>query len=228
MVTISVVFYDFTVISCRRRYLHMRNVNRIKTIFGILLLVATMLVIITSNFSKELYANPDTNYNAASDNMSKDARIPEYIDNVLIPGEVIDYVHLKYQGHAITQVIETIRDGEPVYILRVSSDTNPTYLNSVFLLYDAEWKLIGDETIQPPTPKNVSIPQTEPTITENGLPANTEPPTEAYVQSQSAGTPNNNENQTPASNVTETENEDDEDGERSNNENTTERRRQNY
>jgi len=203
----------------------MRNVNHIKTIFGILLLVATMLVIITSNFSKELYANPSTNYNVMPDNTSTSARIPEYIDNVLVPGEVIDYVHLKYQGHAITQVIETIRDGEPVYILRVSSDTNPTYLNSIFLLYDTEWKLIGDETIQPPAPRNVSIPESEPTITENGLPANTEPPTNAYVQSQSTGTPNNNENQNQVPDVPQTENEDEEDdGARSNTDNSDQRR----
>jgi hypothetical protein len=151
-----------------------------KLVIGVLLPLAILVTFFVGTMSEELYANTSTADNTPIKINDTTVRIPEYIDGIEIPGSVIVYVHTKYQGHAITQAIKTTRDGQPVYILRVSSDSNSTYENSLFLLYDNSWNLIGDETIQPAPPTTVSIPDNETTTTQDGLPANIEPPTPTY------------------------------------------------
>jgi hypothetical protein len=80
---------------------------------------------------------------------------PTIIDDVAIPYDVLMYAQMKYQGYAVTQAGIVIINGTQTYRLRVDRDSNPSDFDSIYLLYDMKWQLLGDQkTIAPPVVEN--------------------------------------------------------------------------
>jgi hypothetical protein len=85
---------------------------------------------------------------------SREASPPaSMIDNIEVPFDVIEYVQGKYLGYAVTRAEKITRDGKQVYRLLVDRDDITTDYTGFYLLYDASWKLIGEEKMTaPPKP----------------------------------------------------------------------------
>jgi hypothetical protein len=76
---------------------------------------------------------------------------PTIIDDVAIPYDVLMYAQMKYQGYAVTQAGIVTINGTQTYRLRVDRDSNPSDFDSIYLLYDMNWQLLGDQkTVAPP------------------------------------------------------------------------------
>lgn len=96
------------------------------------------------------------------------------IDDVNVPWEILEYVQMKYEGHAVTKAEKINRFGKELYRLRVDRDSEMTDYDSMALLFDMQWKLIGEEkyATPPPAPKIEQKPatreQTAPTRTDGG------------------------------------------------------------
>lgn len=75
------------------------------------------------------------------------------MDGILVPYEVITYAQMEYQGRAITRVSQVTSHGIQLYKLRVDHDDKLNDYDSIFLLYDKDWKLIEEEKMSlPPLP----------------------------------------------------------------------------
>lgn len=73
-----------------------------------------------------------------------------FIDDIAIPYDVLDYVHMTYQGHAVIHAHKMRRGGQEVYRLQIASDEKSS--QSIYLFYDMNWQLLGDEPVAaPPT-----------------------------------------------------------------------------
>lgn len=82
------------------------------------------------------------------------ANMTSVIDDIEIPYEVLEYVQLTYDGHAVTKAEKVIRNGQDVYKLRVDRDDQINDNESIALLYSMTWKLIGNERAEaPPAPR---------------------------------------------------------------------------
>lgn len=79
--------------------------------------------------------------------------ITNVIDGIEIPQEVLEYVQLTYDGHAVTKAEKTVRDGQEVYRLRVDRDDVINDHSSFSLLFSKDWKLLGRERAEVPKPQ---------------------------------------------------------------------------
>src|SRR5690606_28469497 len=79
---------------------------------------------------------------------------PVTIDNINVPHEILVYAQIAYQGYAVTQAKETTWNGEKAYQLRIDNDSNPHDNNGMYLLYNADWKLIDEKPYYAPLPDN--------------------------------------------------------------------------
>lgn len=75
------------------------------------------------------------------------------IDDVNVPWEILEYVQMKYEGHAVTKAEKINHFGKEVYKLRVDRDSEATDFVSIALLFDMQWKLVGEEKYVAPPPK---------------------------------------------------------------------------
>ncbi len=77
-----------------------------------------------------------------------------FIDDIEVPYDVLDYVHMTYQGHAVIRAHKMRRGGQDVYRLQIAPDeTSP---QTTYLFYDMKWQLLGDEVAAAP-PKRTTI-----------------------------------------------------------------------
>jgi hypothetical protein len=97
------------------------------------------------------------------------------IDDINVPWEILEYVQMKYEGHAVTKAEKINRFGKELYKLRVDRDSEATDYDSIALLFDMQWKLVGEEKYAmppPPPPKPAPAPvqpqQQEPEKPEGG------------------------------------------------------------
>jgi hypothetical protein len=74
---------------------------------------------------------------------------PSMIDDIEVPNDVLMYVQMEYQGHAVTKASKISRNGGEVYRLLVDSDDKLYNNEFIYLLYDLNWQLIGEEKNQP-------------------------------------------------------------------------------
>lgn len=79
--------------------------------------------------------------------------ITNVIDGIEVPQEVLEYVQLTYDGHAVTKAQRTVRDGQNVYRLRVDRDDLQNDYSSFSLIFSTDWKLLGRERAEVPKPK---------------------------------------------------------------------------
>lgn len=84
--------------------------------------------------------------------------VTSVIDGIEIPQEVLEYVQLTYDGHAVTKAEKTARDGQDVYRLRVDRDDVLNDYSSFSLIFSKEWKLLGREKAEVPKPKPQPAP----------------------------------------------------------------------
>jgi hypothetical protein len=89
------------------------------------------------------------------------------IDNISVPYDVLSYVQMEYQGYAVTQVRKITRGGMQAYQLTADRDDQPYNDQVIYLYFDMNWQLIGDEKAMP-RQQATSEPEPQPT----------EPPTE--------------------------------------------------
>ncbi len=75
------------------------------------------------------------------------------IDDIEVPYEVLDYVHMTYQGHAVINAHKLRRGGQEVYRLQIAADEKS--IDSIYLFYDMNWQLLGDEKFAPPPRQHV-------------------------------------------------------------------------
>lgn len=69
-------------------------------------------------------------------------------NDISVPGEVIMYAQLKYQGHAVTKVEKIKKNNADAFRLRVDRDDQGT--EGFYLIFDNAWKLMGEEKISAP------------------------------------------------------------------------------
>ncbi len=138
------------------------------------------------------------------------------IDEVDVPWEILEYIQMKYEGHAVTKADRVTRGTSELYRLRVDRDDIATDYESIAVLFDMKWRLIGEEkyATPPPPPPQPSIvkPQEKPKEVEDKK--KPEKPAEAPVETEpaegglGAGTePVIEDGGTPAEETTETPNE---------------------
>lgn len=74
------------------------------------------------------------------------------------------YAQLQYEGSAVTKVEKINRDGKELYRLRVDKDDVADDYNSIYLIYDMKWLLVGEEKGKAPTVRKTEpAPTTTPT-----------------------------------------------------------------
>ena len=89
------------------------------------------------------------------------------IDDIEVPYDVLEYVQLTYDGHAVTKAERVVRNGEQLYKLRVDRDDQLTDYNSIALLFTMDWKLIGTERAATPPPPPIAKPEVPKPENEN-------------------------------------------------------------
>ena len=136
----------------------------------IVLVLGTILV----SLSGTAVANSAPDAAAQTNTATTGSLAAETINDISIPTEVLLYVQTNYQGYAVTQASKAARDGKPVYSLRVDPNDITTDYDGFYLLYDMNWKLLGEEKMTPPAPK----PEPKPQITDEKKPASDKPHTE--------------------------------------------------
>ena len=87
---------------------------------------------------------------------------PAIIDEVEVPYEVLIYAQTEYQGYAVTHALKIQRMGREYFVLQVSRDDHPSYSDSIYLLYDSNWNLIGEEKSPPRMPGSPEPKKEEP------------------------------------------------------------------
>lgn len=85
--------------------------------------------------------------------------VTSVIDGIEIPQEVLEYVQLTYDGHAVTKAEKTVREGLDVYRLRVDRDDIQNDYTSFSLIFSRDWKLLGKEKAEVPVPKPQPTPK---------------------------------------------------------------------
>lgn len=133
-------------------------------------LITTGLVIATLGFSSNALANtPDKPTGAIT--ASSAATMPaSIINDISVPYEVLTYAQLQYEGSAVTKVEKVVRDGKEIYRLRVDKDDLSDDYNSIFLVYDSKWLLLGEErgtapVIKKQDPAPTAAPTSQPAPT---------------------------------------------------------------
>jgi hypothetical protein len=116
-----------------------------------------------------------------SKNPTRQTPIPtSTIDSIDVPYTVLEYAQITYQGRAIDRVKKSIRNNQEIYIVRVSPDTSAEDTDCIFLAYDMQWKLLGEEKSLPPEFRETQLyispryiqpkPNTAPIRTDNVAP----------------------------------------------------------
>ena len=72
------------------------------------------------------------------------------INDIVVPYEVMIYVETEYPGHTVTDADKVTRSGTKGLRLRIDNDIYANERESVYLFYDAKWKLIEEEKITAP------------------------------------------------------------------------------
>jgi type IV secretory pathway VirB10-like protein len=85
------------------------------------------------------------------------------VDGVKVPIDVLIHAQTEHQGHAVTEVHEFTRSSDKLYRLRVDRDSVPDDYESLYLIYDKDWKLLNEEDIAAPPKPKVEHRKPEPT-----------------------------------------------------------------
>jgi hypothetical protein len=101
-------------------------------------------------------------------------RLTNMIDDIDVPWEILEFVQMKYEGMAVTKAEKIKRNGTEIYRLRVDRDDIPTDYESLAVLFDMQWKFLGDEKYASPPPKPAPKPpepvqETPPTTETNQI-----------------------------------------------------------
>ena len=75
------------------------------------------------------------------------------IDNIDVPWEILEYIQMKYEGHAVTKADKIRRGNSELYRLRVDRDDQINDYDSIAVLFDMKWRLVGEEKYASPPPK---------------------------------------------------------------------------
>ena len=67
------------------------------------------------------------------------------INNIKVPYEVLMNAQLEYQGYAVTKAAKVTHKGRSAYRLTVDRDDQPYNNQVIYLLYDMNWQLLGEE-----------------------------------------------------------------------------------
>lgn len=122
-------------------------------------LITTGLIIATLGVSGNAVANtPPAKPTGFITGSSAAAMPASIINNISVPYEVLMYAQLQYEGSAVTQVDKIKRDGKELYRLRVDKDDVADDYNSVYLIYDMRWMLVGEEKSKAPALKKTEAP----------------------------------------------------------------------
>lgn len=97
----------------------------------------------------------------------------ETVNDIPIPTDVLIYAQTHYQGYAVTQASKATRNGQQVYRLRVDPNNVTTDYDGFYLLYDTNWKLLGEEKMTPPP-----APQPKQQTSNEKVPGSEKPRTE--------------------------------------------------
>jgi hypothetical protein len=100
-------------------------------------------------------ADPVTDGSRAA--LSNDYTLTEKINDIDVPYSVLLDAQMDYQGYAVMTVHRYRRGGQDVYRLHIKSGNDGTREN-IYLLYDMDWKFIGDEKTLAP----LQVKQPEP------------------------------------------------------------------
>jgi hypothetical protein len=138
-------------------------------------LIAISLTLIFIGVSSNALANTPGTTTVGQTPTSVTPTLPSsMIDNIEVPFDVLNYIQTEHQGYAATQVSKISRDGKQLYRLRVDRDSVPDDYDSIYLLYDMEWKLLGEEKMMAPPPPVQVLPQSQTSVplTESRQPQN--------------------------------------------------------
>lgn len=95
------------------------------------------------------------------------------IGEVDVPWEILEYIQMKYEGHAVTKADKITRGTSELYRLRVDRDDVATDYESIAVLFDMKWRLIGEEKYAtPPPPPPVVKTQERPKVESEKKPEN--------------------------------------------------------
>lgn len=160
-------------------------------------LITTGLVIATLGVSGNAVANTPPDKPTGLITGSSAATMPaSIINNISVPYEVLMYAQLQYEGSAVTQVDKIKRDGKELYRLRVDKDDVADDYNSVYLIYDMKWLLVGEEKSKAPV-----IKKTEPAPTPSGAAPNQSTPVPTQQQQEGGRGGNFGATQVPIQNA---------------------------
>lgn len=125
-------------------------------------LVVTIMGISVLGIAGSATANgaPTTTQPPAARNFSLSA---EVVNDIAVPLDVLLYAQTQYQGYAVTGASKANRNGQQIYRLQVDRNDKANDGNSFYLLYDIDWKLLGEEKMAQPAqktePKKIEQPQ---------------------------------------------------------------------
>lgn len=121
------------------------------------------------------------------------------IDNVNVPLDVLVYAQTEYLGHAVTQVVEINRGNHKLYQLRVDRDDIPDDHESIHLIYDKDWHLLGDQKIAPP-PRRIEVEVSAPPAEEPVIEQDQENGNSGQQQPNNSSPNSSNNDEGPVSN----------------------------
>lgn len=138
-------------------------------------LITTGLIIATLGVSGNALANTPPDKPTGSITGSSAATMPaSIINDISVPYEVLMYAQLQYEGSAVTKADKINRDGKELYRLRVDKDDVADDYNSIYLIYDMKWLLVGEEKGKAPPVKKIELaPAPKPTEVTPTQPAPT-------------------------------------------------------
>ena len=86
----------------------------------------------------------------------------ELIDGIAVPYDVLLDAQMEHPGFAVTGASTGIREGRDVYRLHIENSDHTSSRRNVYLLYDMQWRLMGEETLVAPAPVVREKPEPEP------------------------------------------------------------------
>jgi hypothetical protein len=108
------------------------------------LIALALIIILFGATSRTIALAPkSTSVNYVPDSFSP----ASVIDGIEVPFDVEAYVQLQYQGCAVIQAKKIIYHDQSAFRLLIDHDSMPYGSNSFYLLYDMNWKLLGEQKI---------------------------------------------------------------------------------
>ena len=104
------------------------------------------------------------------------------IDGIDVPWEILEYIQMKYEGYAVTKADKIKRGNSELYRLRVDRDDQPGDYDSLAVLFDMQWKLVGEEKYASPPPKPAAAPAPKPQDKQEEKPQSNDKPAEEKPQ----------------------------------------------